>query len=117
MTLFYAAFCVVLFSTACIWLNGKAVMTLEGHTASVWAVDMISDRGLMLTGSADKTIRMWHGGVCDQVLTGHEDCVRGLAVLSNSEFLSCSNDSSIRRWTVTGECVQVYYSHTAYVYR
>jgi phospholipase A-2-activating protein len=102
--------------TACIWLNGKAVMTLEGHTASVWAVDMISDRGLMLTGSADKTIRMWHGGVCDQVLTGHEDCVRGLAVLSNSEFLSCSNDSSIRRWTVTGECVQVYYSHTAYVY-
>lgn len=47
---------------------------------------------------------------------GHEDCVRGLAVISNTEFLSCSNDTSIRRWQVTGECVQVYYSHTNYIY-
>uniref|UniRef100_A0A3Q2PZN1 Phospholipase A2-activating protein n=1 Tax=Fundulus heteroclitus TaxID=8078 RepID=A0A3Q2PZN1_FUNHE len=31
-------------------------------------------------------------------------------------FFSCSNDTSIRRWLVTGECVQVYYSHTNYIY-
>lgn len=47
---------------------------------------------------------------------GHEDCVRGLAVLNNLEFLSCSNDASIRRWLVAGECVQVYYSHTNFIY-
>lgn len=47
---------------------------------------------------------------------GHEDCVRGLAVISNTEFLSCSNDKSVRRWQVTGECIQVYYSHTNYIY-
>lgn len=47
---------------------------------------------------------------------GHEDCVRGLAVISSTEFFSCSNDTSIRRWLVTGECVQVYYSHTNYIY-
>lgn len=47
---------------------------------------------------------------------GHEDCVRGLAVVSDLEFFSCSNDTSIRRWLVTGECVQVYYSHTNYIY-
>lgn len=49
-------------------------------------------------------------------ILGHEDCVRGLAVISNTEFVSCSNDTSIRRWLVTGECVQVYYSHTNYIY-
>ena len=48
--------------------------------------------------------------------SGHEDCVRGLAVISDTEFFSCSNDTSIRRWLVTGECVQVYYSHTNYIY-
>lgn len=47
---------------------------------------------------------------------GHEDCVRGLAVISRTEFFSCSNDTSVRRWLVTGECVQVYYSHTNYIY-
>lgn len=47
---------------------------------------------------------------------GHEDCVRGLAIISSTEFFSCSNDMSIRRWLVTGECVQVYHGHTNYIY-
>lgn len=103
----------------------------------------------MLSGSADKTIKLWKAGRCDRTFTGesscvsinipcdliiayadigvvneaddglasgHEDCVRGLAVISRTEFYSCSNDTSIRRWLVTGECVQVYYSHTNYIY-
>ena len=37
-------------SSARVWLNEKTVMTLEGHTAAVWAVGMIADHGLMLTG-------------------------------------------------------------------
>lgn len=49
-------------------------------------------------------------------IIGHEDCVRDLAVISNTEFFSCSNDTSIRRWLVTGECIQVYYSHTNFIY-
>lgn len=48
--------------------------------------------------------------------TGHEDCVRGLAILSETEFLSCANDASIRRWLITGECLEVYYGHTNYIY-
>lgn len=47
---------------------------------------------------------------------GHEDCVRGLAILSETEFLSCANDASIRRWQITGECLEVYYGHTNYIY-
>lgn len=37
-------------------------------------------------------------------------------MISDEEFFSCSNDAGIRRWKVSGECVQVYYSHTNYVY-
>lgn len=47
---------------------------------------------------------------------GHEDCVRGLAILSETEFLSCANDASVRRWQISGECLQVYYGHTNYIY-
>ena len=42
--------------------------------------------------------------------------MRGLAVLSVSEFLSCSNDASVKRWLTTGECIQTCYSHTNFVY-
>lgn len=47
---------------------------------------------------------------------GHEDCVRGLAILSETEFLSCANDASVRRWQISGECLEVYYGHTNYIY-
>lgn len=105
----------------------------------MWAVVILPEQGLMLSGSADKTIKLWKAGRCDRTFTGersdrsisvcvvkdeaddeltlgHEDCVRGLAVISRTEFFSCGNDTSIRRWLVTGECVQVYYSHTNYIY-
>ena len=49
----------------------------------------------MHLGSADKTIRLWRAGTCERTFVGHDDCVRGLAVISNSEFLSCSNDRSV----------------------
>ena len=42
--------------------------------------------------------------------------MRGIAVLSAAEFLSCSNDSSVRRWLTSGECTQIYYGHMNYVY-
>lgn len=91
-------------------------MTLQGHTAAVWAVKILPEQGLMLTGSADKTIKLWKAGRCERTFSGHEDCVRGLAILSETEFLSCANDASIRRWQITGECLGVYYGHTNYIY-
>ncbi|KAF3821342.1 hypothetical protein GH733_011495 [Mirounga leonina] len=91
---------------------------LKGHknTAAVWAVKILPEQGLMLTGSADKTIKLWKAGRCERTFSGHEDCVRGLAILSETEFLSCANDASIRRWQITGECLEVYYGHTNYIY-
>ncbi|NWX92594.1 PLAP protein, partial [Nothoprocta ornata] len=107
-------------TTAKVWLNDRCMMTLQGHTAAIWAVKILPEQGLMLTGSADKTIKLWKAGRCERTFTGkyswHEDCVRGLAILSETEFLSCANDASVRRWQISGECLQVYYGHTNYIY-
>ena len=48
---------------------------------------------------------------------GHGDCVRGVAVLNAQQFLSCSNDTTIRHWsTIDGACLKIYYGHTNFVY-
>ena len=56
------------------------------------------------SGSADKTIKMWKAGACQMTFTGHSDCVRGLAVLSALEFLSCSNDRYWLLFPNAGDC-------------
>lgn len=49
---------------------------------------------------------------------GHTDCVRDLSVLMLSEFLSCSNDATVKRWNAeTGECLETFYGHPSYIYR
>lgn len=96
-------------------IEGNNVLTLNGHTASVWAA-LLLQQGVMATGSADKTIKLWKAGKCVHTYTGHEDCVRDLALISACQFLSCANDATIRRWTTTGECLQVYYGHTSFIY-
>ena len=47
---------------------------------------------LFVLASADKTIKMWKAGSCVKTFTGHTDCVRSLAVLTTTEFISSSND-------------------------
>ena len=36
--------------TACVWIGSRCMMTLQGHEAAVWAVQMMPEHGLMLTG-------------------------------------------------------------------
>jgi phospholipase A-2-activating protein len=43
------------------------------------------------TGSADKTIKRWVGSKCVRTYEGHTDVVRGLALITDIGFASCSN--------------------------
>jgi phospholipase A-2-activating protein len=80
--------------------------TLKGHEATVWCVLGVDKQGVMLTASADKTIKQWQLGAdkrsADNLCsyTGHSDCVRGLALNLNNkqEFFSCSNDGHVIHW-------------------
>ncbi|RZF37593.1 hypothetical protein LSTR_LSTR003158 [Laodelphax striatellus] len=98
--------------------GGEALLTLTGHQAAVWSVVQLSG-GHIVTASADKTIRTYTAeGKHEVTITGHTDCVRDLAALqSPTEFLSCANDATIRKWNViTGECLDTWYGHPHYIY-
>ena len=44
--------------------------TVSGHEAAVWDVALMPESGFMLTGSADKSIKMWRAGKCEKTFTG-----------------------------------------------
>lgn len=91
---------------------------LKGHSAAVWAVAaLLGGEGLLVTGSADKTIIVWSSkGDRMATLEGHTDCVRGLAPLPERTLLSCANDATIRYWDATGQCKKIYDGHNHYIY-
>ena len=108
--------------TARIWqFDGSTVLTLTGHTAAIWAVEVLKCSAspseiITLTGSADKTIKMWLGDSPLQLYKGHTDCVRALAVVDANRFLSAANDATIKLWVTGGECLSTFYGHTNYIY-
>lgn len=62
-----------------IWASKKLEVkhTFISHSKAIWCCDIISsDR--MVTGSEDKTIKVWNyeEGKLDKTLTGHRDQVR-----------------------------------------
>jgi len=46
-------------------------------------------------GSADKSIKLWDYHKVIQTFTGHNDAVRGLALVPDVGFASCSNDRCV----------------------
>lgn len=77
--------------TARVWQGFQEMFVLKGHTLSVLAV-LVVDIAQTLTASADKTIQLWEQSKPVKKYTGHTDAVRGLALIPNIGFASCSND-------------------------
>ncbi|KAB5595461.1 Phospholipase A-2-activating protein [Ceratobasidium theobromae] len=105
-------------STARVWKNFQQIHELRGHSGSVWAV-LAVDEDQTLTGSADKTIALWQGNKLVHRYAGHADAVRGLSVLPEGidiGFASCSNDGTLRLWTLGGDVLHQFDGHTSFVY-
>lgn len=88
-----------------------------GHTAAVWCVtDLLN--GSIVTGSADKLVIVWaDDGSIQHKLTGHTDCVRDISAINSNEFLTCSNDATVRHWNASlGTCLGTYCGHENYIY-
>ena len=64
--------------------------------------------GVMVTASRDQLIKLWRSGVSTHTLVGHSAGVTSLAVVSSSEFLSGSEDASIRKWSKDGDIMGKY---------
>lgn len=95
--------------TAKVWKNFTLTYDLKGHQQSVWAVLAVDDdrfltgtltthnvvnnlTSFLCAGSADKTIKLWEKHKAVQTFNGHQDAVRGLALVPDIGFASCSND-------------------------
>ncbi|KAI8911640.1 WD40-repeat-containing domain protein, partial [Gorgonomyces haynaldii] len=82
---------------------GACYKTLFGHEDSVECLDFEHMYGLLATGSADKTVRVWDLGTnqCKAILTGHTGWVRSVQVTGNM-LVSGSSDHTVKLWDLSG---------------
>jgi WD40 repeat protein len=77
--------------------------TLTGHADSIWSLALSNDGHILISGSADKTIKVWNvdDGQPLFTLTGHTDVVRAIALGYDGQTIaSGSGDGTIKLWDV-----------------
>ena len=103
--------------TAIIWKDGYKLKTLTGHAAPVSCVTAVGES--IVTGGAhgDCTLIRWSStGEKLHQYKSHTSGVRGVCMISNTEFVSCSNDTTLIMWNINGSQVQVFAGHSNQVY-
>ena len=78
---------------------------LIGHTSYVNTLLLLKDKKKLISGDGDGLIIVWklqeHKKKCQyghKVLSGHSGAIQGIALMNDSQMVSCSNDKSIRVW-------------------
>ena len=104
---------------ACYNPKPALLRTLEGHTWGVTGVSMTPDGRSAVSGSRDKTLRVWDlvTGRCLFTLEGHTDSVNSVSVTPDGRrAVSGSRDKTIRVWDlVTRRCLRALEGHTRYI--
>jgi predicted NACHT family NTPase len=80
---------------------------LKGHTGAVESVAFSPDSKHIVSGSDDKTLKIWDAATGQENLTlkGHTGLVTGVAVGSDAKLIaSCSRDGAVKVWdAATGQ--------------
>ncbi len=82
--------------------SSAPISVLEGHDSAAQAVAFSANGGLIASGSADKTVRLWRaeGMTSVRIYRGHGDYVTALAFSPDGRKLaSASLDGQIRVWS------------------
>ena len=87
---------------------GSQIAIFFGHTGEVNSVVFSSDGALLLSGSDDRTVKLWDvqtGGVI-KTFSGHNDWVISVSISADcTTIASMSWDDTLRLWnTKTGKC-------------
>ncbi len=89
--------------------------TFHGHTGRVRAVVSTVDGRFIISGSQDKTLKLWEiaTGKCLRTFTGHTRGIQSVAVTPDGRFvLSGGDDNTVRLWDIgSATCLRVYEGH------
>jgi len=95
------------------WLNH----TLAGHTSGIKSVSFSSDSHFILSGSYDKTLKLWNRetGECVRTFEGHKGSITSASITSDGKWIvSGSYDMTLRLWERdTGKTIRIFEGHTA----
>jgi WD40 repeat protein len=91
--------------------GGSLIRTFEGHTTGVWAVAVTPDGRRAVSGSGDRTLRLWDLGAGQtlRTLEGHTNFVSAAAVMPDGRrAVSGSGDRTLRVWDLESGQTPVY---------
>lgn len=98
----------------------KMLRVISGHGGWVRAIAVDPTNEWFVTGSADRTIKIWDlaSGTLRLTLTGHISTVRGVVVSSRSPYLfSCGEDKMVKCWDLEyNKVIRHYHGHLSGVY-
>ena len=93
----------------------KLMRVVSGHLGWVRAIAVDPTNEWFVTGSADRTIKVWDlaSGVLKLTLTGHISTIRGLAVSPRSPYLfSAGEDKMVKCWDLEyNRVIRNYHGH------
>ncbi|XP_071941621.1 uncharacterized protein [Antedon mediterranea] len=101
--------------TAKIWHIGRCMLqhTLTGHTQAVFCVDMDDECSIVITGSADRSIRIWsrESGQQTKVIWASQS-TSIMSISYHHGYIACSVSEIISLWRIdTGSCIRTYDEH------
>lgn len=88
--------------------NYSKTRTLRNHTAAVYAVAFSPQENYLVSGSFDKTIKLWDAVTwkCLRTFEGHKATINRVAFTKDeSQIISTSDDSVLKVWEInSGNC-------------
>ena len=94
-----------------------ALADLEGHTSIVFSIKAAAAGSMVLSGSSDRTVRLWDlrtGSRCVRTMEGHTHGIISVDMDGHCRTaISSARDKTIKLWDLgTGLCTEVYNGHS-----